>query len=314
MTDQITDTIFMVRPVAFQLNEETAVNNLFQPREQGISDTRAQNLALEEFDIMVKNLRSHDIEVIVFNDTESISTPDSIFPNNWISLHDDARIVLYPMFAENRRKERREDIIKILSETFEVKKISSFTDWEAKEKYLEGTGSLILDRQNKIAFAAISDRTHPDVMEDFAKNTGYEIVSFTANQTFEGRRLPIYHTNVMMCIGDGFCVICLDTIDSIDERENVVEKLEETGKEIIEISEEQMNNFAGNMLHVKNKNQENFVVMSEAAYKSLEIAQIKQLEKYGKLLHSSIETIERLGGGSARCMMAEVFLPKRITA
>lgn len=301
----------MVKPVAFQLNEETAVNNLFQPKEQEISDTKAQNQALEEFDAMVENLRKNDIEVLVFDDLESTETPDSIFPNNWITFHDDGRVYLYPMFAENRRKERRIDIVNSLAENFVVGNTYSFTNWEDQGKYLEGTGSLILDRQNKIAYAALSDRTHPDVLEDFSKNTGYEIVSFVANQTFEGRRLPIYHTNVMMCLGDGFCVICLDSLDAIGEREMVIEKLEATGKEIVDITEDQRDNFAGNMLHVKNREGLPFIVMSEAAFLSLNEGQKAQLTNYGTILHSPINTIEKLGGGSARCMIAEVFLQRK---
>lgn len=312
MTEQITDTIMMVKPIAFTLNEETAVNNLFQPREQIIPDEKAQNLALQEFDNMVENLRTEGIEILVYEDIDSSETPDSIFPNNWITTHEDGRILIFPMFAENRRKERRRDIIDDLSEKFKVEEIHSFTNWEREDKFLESTGSLILDRPNKLAYTALSDRTHPEVLADFSKFTGYKVISFTANQTFEGYRLPIYHTNVMMCLGEEFAAICLDSIDNKTERKIVTDHLNETGKEIIAISESQRDNFAGNMLQVMNNNKDRYIVLSESAFSCLTEKQRKCLQKHGKLLHNPINTIERLGGGSARCMMAEIFLKKRM--
>lgn len=313
MAEQITDTILMIRPVAFYLNDQTAVNNHFQAGEQRISNELAQKNALAEFEGMVALLKSHGVNVVVYTDIESAQTPDSIFPNNWNSFHEDGQVFLYPMFAENRRKERREDILRDLTNQFLIKATHSFTHWEAKGHYLEGTGSLILDRPNKLAYAAISERTQPETFQDFEDKTGFKMVAFHANSSVNGMRKPIYHTNVMMCLGERFSVICELSIDDSVERALVLNQLKATGKEIISISEEQKDHFAGNMLQVKNAKGERFIMMSEEAYQSLETDQIRKLEKHGKLLHTPLDTIERLGGGSARCMMAEVFLPKKST-
>lgn len=299
----------MIRPVAFHMNEQTAVNNYYQKNEDKLSAEDIQKEAQEQFDQFVNKLRAEGVNVTVFDDTMDPQTPDSIFPNNWISFHQDGVIRLYPMYAENRRLERREDIIEGLKEHFKVNDIISFTDWEAKGAYLEGTGSLLLDRQNKIAYAAISERTMLNVLEDFCDEAGFDAVTFHALQTVNGKRLPIYHTNVMMCLGEAFAVVCLDSIDDLEERENLVEQLEETDKEIIEISEEQKEQFAGNMLQVLGGDDQRLVVMSSAAFHSLTDDQKSSLEKHGKIVHSDIHTIEKLGGGSARCMMAEIFNP-----
>lgn len=299
----------MIRPVAFRMNEQTVVNNYYQKSVEGVSSEDIQDEALQQFDAFVAKLREEGVNVTVFDDTKDPATPDSIFPNNWISFHQDGVIRLYPMYAENRRLERREDIIGELKSNFKIDEVVSFTDWEAKGAYLEGTGSLLLDRQNKIAYAAISERTMPDVLEDFCDEAGFDPVTFHALQTVDGKRLPIYHTNVMMCLGEEFAVVCLDSIDDLEERENLVETLEETDKEIIEISEEQKEQFAGNMLQVLGKNGQRLVVMSSAAFNSLSDEQKAALSKHGKLVHSDIQTIEMLGGGSARCMMAEIFNP-----
>ena len=309
MSKQITNNIMMIRPVAFRMNEQTAVNNYYQKSAEGASAEDIQDEALQQFDAFVAKLREEGVNVTVFDDTKDPATPDSIFPNNWISFHQDGVIRLYPMYAENRRLERREDIIGELKSNFKVDEVVSFTDWEAKGAYLEGTGSLLLDRQNKIAYAAISERTMPDVLEDFCDEAGFDPVTFHALQTVDGKRLPIYHTNVMMFLGEEFAVVCLDSIDDLEERENLVETLEETDKEIIEISEEQKEQFAGNMLQVLGKNDQRLVVMSSAAFNSLSDEQKAALSKHGKLVHSDIHTIEMLGGGSARCMMAEIFNP-----
>lgn len=311
MTRQITDTLMMIRPVAFHLNEQTAVNNYYQRAIEGLSKEEIQLQALKEFDAFVNTLRAHGIEVIVFGDTIDPPKPDSIFPNNWVSFHESGEIILYPMFAENRRLERREDILQDLQRSFKISEISAFTDWENKSKYLEGTGSLILDRQNKLAYAAISERTAPEVLEEFRTKTGYIVVAFQAFQTVNGERKPIYHTNVMMCVGEAFAVVCAEAIDDQKERKYVLESLEKTGKEVVLITENQKERFAGNMLQVQNKQNEKFIVMSESAYKVLTKGQRDQLARHGQLLYSSLDTIESLGGGSARCMMAEVFLPKR---
>jgi hypothetical protein len=308
MVNQISDTILMIRPVAFHKNEETAVNNYFQENTTD-SDSHVQELARQEFDGMVDTLRSADINVVVVEDTMVPETPDSIFPNNWISFHANGDVVLYPMFAPNRREERRLDILELLQKDFELNEVHSLTEWESETKFLEGTGSLILDRQNKVAYAAISDRTDETVITHFEEKSGYRAVKFVANQSVGNQRLPIYHTNVMMAVGEGFSVICLDAIDDPAERARVVASLTETKKEIITLTEDQIHQFAGNMLQVQNHRHEKFVVMSEAAYLCLDEKQKDRLLAHGQLLHSPIPTIEKLGGGSVRCMMAEVFLP-----
>ena len=310
MTRQITNHIMMIRPVAFHMNEQTAVNNYYQKNEKGADQQAIQKEALAQFDAFVEKLKAEGVDATVFEDTPEPATPDSIFPNNWISFHEDGKVRLYPMYAANRRSERREDILEGLKEKFEVKEVLSYTDWENQNAYLEGTGSLLLDRQNKIAYAAISERTMAEVLDAFCKEVGYEKVAFHANQTVDGKRLPIYHTNVMMCLGEGFSVVCLESIDDSKERDNLISSLEKTGKEIIEISESQKEHFAGNMLQVLGKN-ERLVVMSEAAFQSLSEYQKARLSGHGKLVYSDIHTIEKLGGGSARCMMAEIFLSEK---
>lgn len=307
-----TATILMVRPVQFRYNEQTAVNNYYQKVLDDLTPELAQERAIDEFDGLVKKLEDHGLNVIVVSDSLKPDTPDSIFPNNWISFHHDASIALYPMYAENRRLERREDIIhKVEDEGYQISIEYDFTSFEEQGSFLEGTGSLILDRENKVAYAAISQRTNPEVISTFDEEMGFDTVQFKAYQTFEGKRLPIYHTNVMMALGDCFAVICLDSIDDPDDRAEVIESLEESDKEIIEISEEQKERFAGNMLQVENNDGDKYMVMSDSAYKCLETSQVESLLKYNKgIIHSSLDTIELLGGGSARCMMAEVFLPK----
>lgn len=311
MQKQTTSNILMIRPVKFELNEQTAVNNYYQKVIEGLTVEQAQAQALKEFDNYAAKLRQHGINVIVIDDTETPKTPDSIFPNNWISFHADKRIGLYPMFAENRRLERRDDIITLIKGSFDVSEVLDMTGHENEAHYLEGTGSLVLDRVNKIAYAALSLRTDGDIVDTFCKNFGYDPVKFIAYQTVGNERLPIYHTNVMMCVADDFAVLCADSIDSPVERANVIYALENSAKEIIYISENQKSHFAGNMLQVNNKEGKTFLVMSSAAYQALNDEQITAIEKYCPIIHSSLDTIEALGGGSARCMMAEVFLPKK---
>jgi len=310
MNKQVTNHIMMIRPVAFHMNEQTAVNNYYQQK----ADKDAEEIQMEaiaQFDSFVQILRNEGVDVTVFEDTHDPSTPDSIFPNNWISFHEEGMIRLYPMYAENRRLERREDIIASVKDRFVVKDLTSFTGWEAKNKFLEGTGSLLLDRQHRLAYAAISERTMPEVLEDFCKESDFTLVAFHAYQTVNGKRLPIYHTNVMMCLGEKFAVVCLESIDDLSERNALIEMLERTGKELIEISEQQKENFAGNMLQVIGKKDQRLVVMSSAAFHSLTDQQLASLRKHGKIVHADIHTIEKLGGGSARCMMAEIFLSKK---
>jgi len=302
---QSTTNILMIRPVAFGFNIQTAESNAFQNRDD--DQQAVQNKALQEFDGFVKVLRDNGVNVTVINDTPEPHTPDSIFPNNWVSFHDNGDIFLYPMQAENRRLERREDIIRQLEEGFKANHVIDLSRFEARSQFLEGTGSMVLDRENKIAYACLSPRTNAEVLKAFCDYTGYTAVTFDA---FDQNQQAIYHTNVLMAIGSKFAVICLDSITNSAEKEKVINSLKSTEKEIIDISFDQMNHFAGNMLEVKNNNGDTLVVMSQAAFKSLSVEQKALLEKYGKLVYADINTIETNGGGSARCMMAEVHLEK----
>ena len=305
---QITDTILMVRPVGFRMNEQTAVNNYFQTKMEG---DNINELATQEFDIFVEKLRSVGVNVVVVDDIPEDDTPDSIFPNNWVSFHEDGQIALFPMFAENRRKERRLQYFAELEEAgLKISDIVDYTMAEEDDVFLEGTGSLILDRMNQKAYCAISPRADEDLLIEFCEDFEFTPVIFNAYQSVDGKRLPIYHTNVMMCIAEDFAVICLDTIDDKKERKNVVKHLKMDEKEIISITEEQMHEFAGNMLQVQGAEGKKYLVMSARAHRSLTDDQISRIEKHCEILSSEIQTIETCGGGSARCMMAEVFLPK----
>ena len=309
MSDQNTRQLMMIRPAAFSKNKETAINNYFQ-FDAELKAEEVQQRVIQEFEDFVQKLREASIDVYVFEDTQDPVTPDSIFPNNWVSFHQNGSVILYPMFANNRRLERRIDLIDNLTNHFEVKKIfDDLLSFESQQKFLEGTGSLVLDRVNKIAYACYSSRTKDEVILAFEKLTAYTVIRFKAYQNHEGQRLPIYHTNVMMSIGDFFVLICAEAIDDLNERERVLESFRNQSKEIILINEYQLNDFAGNILQVKNKNNLFFLVMSTRAFQSLNTQQKVQLEKYGTLLHSDLTTIEMLGGGSARCMIAEIFLP-----
>lgn len=291
----------MIRPVNFSFNAQTAVNNAFQVAG---ADTGAQEKAESEFDNFVTLLRSNEIDVTVINDTPEPHTPDSIFPNNWISFHDNGTICLYPMFAENRRQERKATVIQQLKQTFNITNTLDFTDYEKDQLYLEGTGSMVLDRDHKIAYACLSPRTHKQVLDDFCKQMGYRPVIFTS---VDYNAKDIYHTNVMMCVADRYVVVCLDSLPYHAEFQMMQETIGKTGKELVNISLEQMGQFAGNMLQVQNKSGEKILVMSSQAYQSLRPEQIKQLEGYNRILHAPLTTIETNGGGSARCMMAEIF-------
>jgi hypothetical protein len=295
----------MIRPIKFGYNEQTATSNAFQNKID-LKAEEAQAKALKEFDGFVVMLRSNGVNVIVIEDTLSPHTPDSIFPNNWISFHDNGDILLYPMQAENRRLERREDIIHQLEENYNVKHVIDLSRFEAESKFLEGTGSMVLDRQNKIAYACLSPRTDAEVLEAFSKQEGYNVLLFNS---IDINNQPIYHTNVVMCIGTAFAVICLESIKDEDEKQLVIKTLKESGKEVIDITFEQMNQFAGNMLEVESTTSEKLLVMSLKAYHSLRTEQITTLSKYARLIYADLDTIETLGGGSARCMLAEVHLP-----
>lgn len=298
--------LLMVRPVRFGYNAETAVNNAFQVSGQNQEEVQAK--ALREFDHFVATLRNHEIDVVVVEDTIEPHTPDSIFPNNWISFHRNSTIVLYPMFAENRRLERKETVIEAIKSRFQIDSTIDLTKNEAHNVFLEGTGSIILDRENKIAYACISPRTDKNLFLEFCEEMEYEPVVFNA---VDQKGKDIYHTNVMMCLGDKYAVICLDSIQEADERAVVAGALAQSGKVIVEISFEQMNHFAGNMLQVMNVNGDQFLVMSSQAYASLNEDQVRTLESFNPIIHVPLETIESNGGGSARCMMAEILLPKK---
>ena len=297
---QTTDSVLMVRPVSFGYNEQTAINNSFQ--QKGF-EKNAQECALQEFDSFVKLLIENDINVEVVYDTIDPPTPDSIFPNNWFSTHP-GTLVIYPMFAQNRRNERREDIIELIKTKAHINNVIDLSNNEQKGKFLEGTGSLVLDRVNNIAYACKSPRTDDDVLEEFASALDFEYIIFDAKDKDGG---PIYHTNVMMCIGSEFAVVCLDSVVNIDERVSLIESLEEDGKEIVEISLEQMENFAGNMLELVNSKGNHLLIMSERAKESLNEDQIEKLESFCKIVSPDLTTIETNGGGSARCMIAEIF-------
>jgi len=308
---QVTNNILMIRPVSFRMNEQTAVNNYYQKVLESLTPETVQFKALQEFDDFVEKLQAKGVNVIVVNDTKATDTPDSIFPNNWVSFHQNGDVGLYPMFAENRRFERREDILDTLeSEGFEINNVIDYTSAEAEGLFLEGTGSLLLDRVNQKAYCALSPRADEDLFIEFCEDFEYTPVSFVAYQTVNEERLPIYHTNVMMCLAEEFAVICLECIDDKKERKNVLRHLKEDGKEVIAISEAQVTNFAGNMLQVVGENNKRYLVMSKSAYESLNKHQMASIEKHCEIIHSSLDTIEACGGGSARCMMAEVFLPK----
>ena len=307
---QTTDTILMIRPVNFRMNEQTAVNNYFQ-EDIDLKNAEINAKAQKEFDAFVEKLKAVGINVVVESDDELMDTPDSVFPNNWVSFHSNGDIALYPMFAENRRKERRDEVfIRLEKEGFKIENIIDYTSAEDEGVFLEGTGSLILDRVNRKAYCALSPRADEDLFIEFCEDFEYTPVVFVANQTVERKRLPIYHTNVMMCLAETFAVICLETIDDKKERKNVIKHLKEDDKEIISISEAQMHQFAGNMLQLRGKDNQRYLIMSEAAHNSLTKDQINKIEKHCPIISSSLETIETCGGGSARCMMAEVFLPK----
>lgn len=306
---QTTHTILMIEPIAFGFNSQTAVNNYFQVNAEG---TNVQEKALAEFKTFVAKLRSKGVEVISIKDTKNPHTPDSIFPNNWVSFQHDGSVVLYPMFAENRRLERREEILEeIQKQGFQINKIVDYSLSEKENIFLEGTGSMIFDHNNKIAYGSVSLRLDEALFRKYCAEFGFTPIVFHSFQTANNERLPIYHTNVMMCVATHFVVICLDTIDDKTERDMVVKTILKSGKKIVEISEQQMHQFAGNMLEVKNTQGDKFLVMSQSAFQSLRPEQIAVINESCEIIHSDLETIETNGGGSARCMMAEIFLPKK---
>lgn len=309
---QTAKAILMIEPIAFGYNAETAKNNYFQEKPNDEERFTNQEKALAEFQTMVGKLKDSGIEVLVVKDTAEPHTPDSIFPNNWFSTHANGNIAIYPMFAENRRAERRPEILEEIEEKgFKINDIVDYTGAEEDELFLEGTGSMILDREHRLAYAAISPRTDENLLFEFCEEFEFTPVIFRALQDLKGENKPIYHTNVMMCVAHQYAVICLESILDEKERKNVIKSLKNTGKEIIAINTHQMNNFAGNMLQVETLNGEKKLIMSQSAYNSLENKQLEDLEKYNEIIPVAIPTIEKLGGGSTRCMMAEIFLPKK---
>ena len=308
MKKQITDTVLMIRPVRFRTNEETIVNNYFQ---KGINITQEEinRKAQQEFDTLVQKLKEVGVHVIQVEDIYEQDTPDSIFPNNWISFHNNGDVAIYPMFAENRRRERREDILDIVEEAgFEIENVFDYTEAENEGIFLEGTGAMVLDRIHRKAYCALSPRASEELFIEFCEDFEYTPVIFRAFQKTDGELKPIYHTNVMMALGRTFAIVCLDTIEDKNERKNVLNHLKEDKKEIITISREQVDYYAGNMLEVKGK-EHSYLVMSQTAYESLTPQQIEAIERHTQILYSDLSTIEICGGGSARCMFAEVFLP-----
>ncbi len=299
---QHTSHLLMIRPVKFDFNAETAVNNSFQVN---AADKTVQEKALAEFETFIAILRAHGIDVTVIDDTPEPHTPDSVFPNNWISFHEDGSVLLYPMVAMNRRLERKQHVLDNIKQKFHVTRMIDLSFHEKENVFLEGTGSMVLDRENRIAYACLSPRTDKKVLQEFCDNMNYTPVSFSA---VDGGNQPIYHTNVMMCIADDYAVICLDSIKNEIERKTVTDSLTQNGKQVIEISFDQMNHFAGNMLQVNNAEGKKFLVMSSQAYQSLTEQQLLSIEHFNPIIHSDITSIETNGGGSARCMMAEIFL------
>ena len=307
---QATNSILMIRPINFGYNEETALDNHYQIKDSIIknSNESAQN----EFDNMVKNLKQNGISVHVFQDDENDYTPDSIFPNNWISFHENGDVGLYPMYAKNRRLERKPEVLEFLeNEGFVISNIVDYSSAESENKFLEGTGSMILDRENRIAYCSISNRSNEDLFIEFCEDFEFTPVLFNSYQSVGDKRLSIYHTNVMMCVAADYVIICLDSIDDKKQRKNVSDFINESGKKLIEISERQVESFAGNMLELINDNGDSILVMSKSAKDSLNENQKNIITKYSRILSCDINTIEVCGGGSARCMIAEIFLPKK---
>ena len=309
MKKQITNTVLMVRPVRFRMNEETVVNNYFQ-EEMDLKNEEINRQAQQEFDAFVHKLRKVGVKVIGVDDIYEQNTPDSVFPNNWITFHQNGNVAIYPMFAENRRRERREDILdKVEEEGFLIENVYDYTDAEQENIFLEGTGAMVLDRVHRKAYCALSPRADEELFIEFCEDFEYTPVIFKAYQEVDGKQVPIYHTNVMMALGEDFAIVCLDTITDKSERKNLLHHLKEDKKEIISITPEQMCQYAGNMLQVQGKDS-TYLVMSDTAYNALTPQQIQTIEKYTQILHSNLETIETCGGGSARCMLAEVFNPR----
>jgi len=303
---QSTDSVLMVRPARFYPNPETAADNAFQ-RDAGRDPDSLTVMARNEFDAAVQSLRAAGVNVHVFEDTAEPEKPDAVFPNNWISTHDDGRIALFPMYSALRRRERRRDIVDELRKLYRVTGVRDYSEFENENYCLEGTGSLVLDHLNKIAYVSLSNRSDPKVIERFAEDFGFKPVTFTSIGS-DGQ--PIYHTNVMMCIGTDFVMVGLEMIASKAERQQVRARLEKSGKEIVDLSADQIANFAGNAIELHNRDEEKLLLLSSRAHSVLTDDQRTRLCQYARLLPVHLSTIE-LAGGSARCMVATIHLPLR---
>lgn len=306
---QSTDSILLIKPSCFQFNTETESSNLFQEQLLESKEDIMQK-AIEEFNQLAQLLEHNGIDVTIIEDSKEPQKPDAVFPNNWISFHDNGKIILYPMLAENRRVERRQEIIEQLSQKFIINQTIDFSYYEQESKFLEGTGSVILDRKNKKAYACLSPRTNKELLFKLCEELDYLPIFF---YSFDEGGNEIYHTNVMMCLGTHFAVVCLSSIQNEKDKKDLIYEIEKSNKEIIDIDFNQVKCFAGNMLELKNKKGNSIIVLSQSAYSSLNQNQISRLQKHGKLLPLLVNTIEKVGGGSVRCMIAEIFLPKKLT-
>ena len=310
MSQQSTSTLLMVKPYGFDYNTETAEDNHFQTGGTALSRSEITRQALDEFEAFVKEINAKGIEVIVYDDLATKATPDAVFPNNWFSTHNDGTVHLYPMFSPNRRKERRQEVLDLLTQEYGFS-IDRIMDWSKHEDiglFLEGTGSMILDRPNKIIYAALSERTSEELLKQYSREIGYELVAFRSYHNAKQKKVLIYHTNVMLCVAQDYAVVCLECIKDLTERKAVMDSLKKTNKAIVELSLDQVDHFAGNMLEAKNKANESFLIMSSRARKAMNQSQIAQIQQYSQIIHAPLTTIENYGGGSARCMLAEIFL------
>ena len=313
MSQQSTSTLLMVKPYGFDYNTETAEDNHFQTGGTALSSSEITRQALHEFEGFVKKISTKGIEVIVFDDLINKETPDAVFPNNWFSTHNDGTVYLYPMFAPNRRKERRQEVLDLLTQEhgFSIDRIMDWSKHEDIGLFLEGTGSMILDRPNKTIYAALSERTSEGLLKQYSREIVYELVAFRSYHNAKQKEVPIYHTNVMLCVAQEYAVVCLECIKDLTEKKAVMNSLKKTNKAIVELSLDQVDHFAGNMLEAKNKANESFLIMSSRAYKAMNEAQITQIQQHSQIIHAPLTTIENYGGGSARCMLAEIFLTRQ---
>ncbi|MCG3164509.1 MAG: hypothetical protein POELPBGB_00263 [Bacteroidia bacterium] len=307
MNNQCTSHVLMIRPASFGYNEETAANNIYQQKPANTDILSIQQQALNEFDAFTQNLSEKGVNVILLPDTPEHPKPDALFPNNWVSFHEDGTVVLYPMYAANRRKERRKDIIEVVEKqcSFRLSQVIDLTHYEQHNKFLEGTGSLVLDRENKIAYASVSGRTNPQLVYEFCRKMNYKPLIFHSS----ANGVAVYHTNVVMSVCSNFVVICMDYITSETEQKTLLDSFKQTNKEVLLITARQAAHFTGNVLEVQTDEGKTHVIMSSAAYRAFNPEQLQIIKKYCGIIHSPLDTIEKHGGGSARCMLAEVFLP-----